>query len=408
MDKWLKNNNVVKVLSLILAIMLWMVVNMGQKTNPSLNPIEQTENTYIYETNVIPKYNEELYVVDVLTKRVTVILKGSPNIIGQLRDGKIFDKGQFFVDLTPYKKGTYDVPIQYTGFPRGIDIEIQPRTLKVKIEEKHRIEMSILVDQLGKAAEGFQTGEPIVTPTKVHIAGTKDEVEAVAFVKAFINVENANKMIIEQVPLHALDKKGNPVKVEITPQTAEVKIPVTSPYKIVPLTYKMIDEPKTGLAIESIDLKTKEVTLYGPKDTVNKYEVYQGPNVSVANLPLGKNFVSLKIPVASELYKIEPDQIQLEITIVKSKKKDFENIPIDLNGLGRGLKGKVISSRNTRITLEGAPKILDLLQNDDIQAFVDLTNLPPGEHEVEVQYNVPLYTKVINAIEKVKVQIVKE
>ncbi|TCS78640.1 CdaR family protein [Tepidibacillus fermentans] len=408
MDNWLKNNNVLKALSLIIAIMLWLVVNMEQTANPSLTPIDQRENAYIYEANVIPKYNEEQYVVDVLTKRVTVTLKSNTRTIGEIQDGKMIDKGQFFVDLTSYKKGTFDVPIQYTGFPRGIDIDIQPRTLKVKIEEKHRIEMPILVDQLGKAAEGFQTGDAIVTPSKVHISGTKEEVESVAFVKAFINVENANKMITEQVPLHALDKKGNPVKVEITPQTAEVKIPVTSPYQMVPLTYKIIDQPKAGLAIQSIDLKTKDVTLYGPEEIVSKYEVYQGPNVSVANLPIGKNSIQLKIPVASGLYKTEPDQIQLEITIVKSEKKDFKNIGIDLNGLSKGLKGIIISPTTINLTLEGAPDILRSTRNDDIQAFVDLTNLPPGEHEVELQYNVPLYTKVINTKEKVKVRIVKE
>ncbi|WP_339060581.1 CdaR family protein [Tepidibacillus marianensis] len=177
---------------------------------------------------------------------------------------------------------------------------------------------------------------------------------------------------------------------------------------MVPITYKISDQPKAGFAIQSVVLQTKEVTLYGPTDVVNKYEVYRGPDVTVANLPLGKNIIQLKIPLASGLYKTEPDQLQLEITIVKSEQKQFTNIPIKVNGLSKGFTAKVISPGHSTLTLEGAPTNLNSTQNDEIQAFVDLTNLPSGEHEVEIQYNVPLYTKVVSNKEKAKVQIIKE
>ncbi len=199
---------------------------MDQTASPSLTPIEQTQNNYLYEASVVPRYNEEGFVVDILTPKVTVNIKSSASMIGQIRDGKIIDKGQIFVDLTPYKKGTYDVPIQYSGFPGGMDITIQPRTLKVKIDEKDHVEKAILVDQLGKAAEGFQTGDAIITPTKVHISGTKEEVESVAFVKAFVNVENANKTISEEVPLHALDKREIRLKWKSPHKPQKLKFPL--------------------------------------------------------------------------------------------------------------------------------------------------------------------------------------
>jgi len=388
--------------------MLWMVVNMGQSATPSLTPIEKTQNNYLYEASVVPKYNSDEYVVEILTPKVSVNIKSGTSLIEQIRDSKIVDSGQLYVDLTRYKKGTYDVPIQYTGFPKGIDISIQPRELKVKIDEKQHVEKSIVVDQLGKAADGFQTGDAIITPTKVHISGTKEQVDSVAVVKAFVNVEKSNKLINEEVPLHALDKKGNPVKVDITPQTVKIKIPVTSPFQVVPLTYKVIDQPKTGWAIQSIVPQSKDITLYGPTDVVNQYQVYRGPDVSVASLPLGINTIQLKVPLISGLYKTEPDQLQLEITIVKSTTKTFSNIPIGKIGLGKGFAANIISPTSSSVTLEGAPVILSSTQNDEVQAFVDLTNLSPGDHDVEIQYNIPLYTKVISTKEKARVQIIKE
>ena len=43
------------------------------------------------------------------------------------------------------------------------------------------------------------------------------------------------------------------------------------------------------------------------------------------------------------------------------------------------------------ITVEGAPAIIDQLKLQDIQAILDVSNLPPGKHELKVALNLPTY-----------------
>ena len=80
MDNWLKNNNVVKGLSVILAVMLWLVVSLDKTgTTPNItSPTDSSKNTYLYEAQIEPRYNDNEYIVSLLTKQVNVSLKASP------------------------------------------------------------------------------------------------------------------------------------------------------------------------------------------------------------------------------------------------------------------------------------------------------------------------------------------
>ncbi len=410
MDNWLKNNNVVKGLSVILAIMLWLVVSLDKTgTTPNItSPTDTTTNTYLYEAQIEPRYNDNQYIVSLLTKQVNVSLNATTYLLDKFRNQDNIDKGTFYVDLTNYEEGSFDVPVKHTGFPEGIEVNVAPKTIRVKIEAKQRLEMEVFSDQLGSVAEGFQAGEPIIKPKKVHITGSKEEIDKVAYVKAFINIEGADKPVTREVPLKAIDRNGNILEVDITPQTAEVSIPITSPFVTLPITYKINQYPPKGYAIESIQLNTKEISIYGPTEIINAYDVYPGPSLDLSQLT-SKEIIQVPVPLVGGLTKTEPDFIELEVNIVLAEIKTFRQVPIKINGLRDGLKANIQDPANgIDIVVEGAPKILDQLDTSDIQVYVDLTNLPIGTHEVPMQINIPLYLEHLNKEIRAQVEITKE
>lgn len=409
MDNWLKNNNVLKIVSVILAVMLWMVVSLDTTPPAGNRPISgDNQNTFYYTANIVPIYNENDYVINMKEKEVHVTLRGNNEVINQIRNGKNIDKMQFFVDMTDYKPGTYQMPIKFSGFPKDVEVEIQPTTVEVGLSAKYRKEFTVMVEKIGLEAEGYQTGEPIIKPKKVHLTGNDADVEQVAFVKAYINIDNVQAPILQQIPLRAFDKMGNVVEVEINPQTVEVQIPVTSPYITVPITYRISKYPPEGYAIESLDQLTKEVTLYGPRELINEYRVYNGPDIDLSDVK-GFQTIDISIPLEEGLLKTEPDAMHFEVNIVKAETKTVGNINIEVNGLGDGLKAEIVDQRKeVNITLEGASNVLNAIKVEDLQAFVDLSNLPPGQYNVPIQYNIPILTKRIGVEEKVNVLITKE
>ena len=326
----------------------------------------------------------------------------------QFRNQENIDKGTFFVDLTNYKEGTYNVPVKYTGFAEEIEVTVTPKTIRVNVEAKQRLEMEILADQLGKVEEGFQAGEPVIKPKKVHITGSKEEIDRVAYVKAFINIEGANKMVTKEVPLKAIDHNGNILDVEITPQTAEVSIPVTSPFTTLPVTYKISQYPPEGYAIESIHLKTREISIYGPKEIIEAYDVYPGPNIDLSNLT-SRETIQVPVPLSGSLTKTEPDFIELDVNAVPAEVKTFSQIAINIYGLREGLRADIQDPINgVDIIIEGAPSLLDQLASSDLEVYIDLTNLPIGNHEIPMHVNIPLFLEHLNQEIRAKVEITKE
>jgi len=407
MDKWLKNNNYLKVVSFILAIMLWLVVNLdtGSQTT-RIN--DGLQNTYVYQASIEPIYNQDDYILKMDSDVIKVTLSGSREAINQIRDGEGIDDVKFFIDLTNYTAGSYSVPIYYSGIPDGIKVDIQPSSTTVKLESKHTKEISVTAEKIGKEAEGYQAGEPIIKPKKVHVSGTEEQLEKIASVKALINIDNIDKPISQIIPLQAYDKNGNLIDVEINPQTVEVQLPVASPYITVPISYKIGGYPPSGYAISSIEPLPKEVTLYGPKDILNKYSVYSGPVLDLSNIT-SDQVITMEIPLEEGLLKVEPEVAEFNVKITKSKTRTMTSIPIEVTGLNEGLIAEVISPINgATINLEGASSYIDNISTEDIQAFIDLTNLPEGEHEVPIQYNLPLDLNKIGADEFVKVRIIKE
>ncbi len=395
MDNWLKNTNVIKVLSLIFGIMLWLVVTLGANNTYQETPFEAVKTNYLYETEIIPVYDDNQYVVDIMTDKVQVTLKGDSSIIDQIRGSTNIDESKIFVNLEGYDTGTYEIPIEYSGFSSGVEVSIEPNTAHVNVETKDTKEFNIIVEKLGKEKDGYQTGEPIISPKKVYISGTKSQIEQVSFVKAYVNIDNINKSIDQEIQLRAIDYNGNMVDVGINPSVVNVQIPVSSPYSTVPLTYKINNYPSEGYAVESLNLSTSEVTLYGDKEILNNYNVYSGLDLDLSNIT-GNQAFSVDLIVNDDLLKVEPNSIDIEVRVVNSIIRNYIQIPIDIIELEEGFNVEIVSPYNrTDITLEGSAIVINSINFQDLQSFIDVSNLSPGEHKVLIQYNIPVLAKNI-------------
>lgn len=408
MDKWLKNNTLLKVTSFILAIMLWLVVNLDTQT-PNTNLItENLTNTYFYDTQVVPIYDEDQYILNMEQEHIKVTLKGSRDLINQVKSRENIDKVQFYINLTDYVPGAYNVPIYYTGLPAGLEVDIQPASVEVELLAKERKEMDVSIEKVGKEENGYQTGEPIIKPRKVHISGAKEQIDRITSVKGFVNIDKAKGPITQQVPLQAVDKNGKVVDVEIEPQTVEVQIPTSSPYTTIPLTYTIINYPQEDYAIESITQYPEEIILYGPNEIINTYKVYNGPQLDLVGLTENKKY-KIAIPLEEGLTKIEPSTVEYDVVIAPAQTRTYTDIPIRSIGLAEGFKAEIVSPNpTTSLMVKGTKTNLDNLTNQDIQAFIDLTNLPEGEHEVPIKFNIPLFMQNMSEEQVVLVKITKE
>ena len=389
MDRLLRNNNVVKIVALFLAISLWFVVNGGE-TSPSSPQYSRTVETYrISEVSLTAQMDKNRLAIVEMPRTVTVELKGTPTSLNQNINPADYE---VFVDLRNYNKGNWMVPVTYTGFPRDLAVRIIPEKVEVVLEEKQMVEKEVTPQFIGTPGPGYSIGEAIISPKKVHVTLPESKIKDIGQVQATVNVEGAKELIEQTVPLRLLDRNGNPMEAEINPAVVEIRVPVTSPYKQLPVKLSFINSPPPGFSIDSIRLVSDKITVYGPVEVIDKMNFYPGPQIDLSTFTENR-FLQLKVPLLPNVIKTEPDFIELEINVSKSEEKTFEDVPIDITGIGEGLRAAIIRPENgrTSITLEGTSRNIADLGQEDVELYIDVSNLPPGEHEVPVLMNLPTF-----------------
>lgn len=226
MDRWLNNTNVLRVISVIFATMLWLVVTMTP-TN-SVVPSKPVDTQYTYETKISAVYDENQYYATIKADTVLVTVKGSASVIESVRDGINMASSRVYIDLTDLEPGVVNADIKFSGFPKGATVTIEPRTAQAVIERRHSKELAVTVEHLGAPSPDVLVGATSVAPDRVHVTGTAAAVGQVAYVKAYLNVDGASESLSQELNLRALDMNGNFVSVGIKPDRVLVNLELTA------------------------------------------------------------------------------------------------------------------------------------------------------------------------------------
>lgn len=390
MDKWLGKPNVVKIVALVLGILLWVIVNLEEGTAPGATPLGEREEK-IYNVSITPKYDEsKYYIQSIEPSEVMVSLRGKESALRKVTSGSY----KVELDLTSVGKGEFILPLQPIDFPSAVKVEIVPQSVKVVLEERERKEMPVIIQLMGNPAEDFKAGQPIINPSRVHITMPSSRLGDVASVRADVSIEGARTSVVRKVKLIAYDQDGHEIDATITPAVVDVEIPITSPFKAVPLQLKIINEPPEGFSIAALEQSIYQVTAYGKQEILDQLEFYEGPVLDLSGLNESKE-ISLDIALMPSIMKVEPAKVEVLVTIVPSVTKQLDQIPITLIGHNEGFDTEIMVPGSGRIDLklEGAPSLIEQVNAQDIQVFVDVSNLPPGEHIVKMNVNLPTFIK---------------
>ncbi|MFD2673400.1 CdaR family protein [Marinicrinis sediminis] len=394
MDKWLNNRNVLRLIALMIAILLWVIVHMDREvtTPQSQTSLISTKTIQDVKVQKVGLDTELFYIQEINTEHVTVTLRGNKSRLNTVstKDGN----AKIQADLSNLTAGKHVLMLEPIGFPEELDVEIYPDTITVQIEEIEKREFPVKIELLGKPAEGFRTGVPILNPSRVVVSGSNAELSRLKVVRAEVEVEGAKETVQGEYKLTALNENDEAMDIEITPAVVDVELPITSPFKTVPMRIKLIGEPPAGYSVSAFEQSVKQVTVYGDEDVLNEMEFYDGIEIDLTKLTNDKLY-SLNIPLRDNVDRIVPETVEVEISVVPSQKKTFEDIPIVFSGENGEYTTRLLepSDGKVSISVEAAPSKLKGMKAGDIQAILDVSNLPPGTYEETLKLNLPSYVK---------------
>ena len=404
-ERFLGKKQTLIVISLLLALGVFFIID-GES-----NTLVDQYAEILYNQPVTATYNEEAYVVEGLPKTVDITLVGQKRHIFLAKQSP---SGGVSVDLTGLKPGQHKVTLKYTQKLKSLDYRLDPSSVTVTIYDKVSATKTLTYDILHKdnldSKLNIDTVE--LDRDEVIVKGAEYKLDKVATVKALWDVDEfakpeAGELTLKDVPLVAYDTDGKVVDVEIVPKSVTAKVAITSPSKTIPLSIIPSGKLALGKAIKSLSTSVNTVTVYGSDAALANLDSLP-VEIDVTGLDSNKDYtVTLKKP--NGITSISVKTITVKVVLDDSITKEFDDISIATENLDTTkYKVQASSEADSKVTVvvTGSKSIIDSIDSSIIKAYVDLKDLGPGEHEVEVKVkgdDVKLAYK--SKVTKVKVKI---
>ncbi len=383
-DKFLSKPNTLIYVSLVCAFGLFLAVD--------LKVITLVENEAIILSNqpITAEYNEEAFVVEGVPEGADIVLMGRKSdlyLAEQLGDHKLT------LDLTDYGAGTHKVEVKYNNPIKSLSSKIDPSRVTIviypKISESKTLNTDIL--NTDKLASTLVISSVKLDKDEVIIKSYKEKLETVANVKALVDVNalNATKAgtyTLDNVKLVAYDEKGTEIKdIEIIPGSVTATVVISSPSKVVPVKIVPIGDVASGSAISSITSNVSTVTLYGDEEVlsaINEINV----NIDVSGLSKDKSYQET-IVKPNGVRSMSDTAVTISVKMQTETSKEFKDIQLEFQNLDTSkYKALAKSEADTKVdvVVKGVSSLLDKLKQEDIKAYVDLSDLGVGTYQVPV------------------------
>ncbi|OUZ06927.1 CdaR family protein [Bacillus pumilus] len=410
MDKILNNRWAVKLLALVFALLLYGAVNSAQAPTPkkigeSFFPTSTTDEATLTDIPVKAYYDDEKYVVTGVPQTVNVTIKGSTSAVKTARQTKNFE---IYADMQNLSTGTHKVELKARDVSKGLTLSINPSVTTVTIQEKTTAEFPVETEfyNQNKIKDGYSPEQPIVNPKKVTVTGSKDVIDKISVIKAFVNLEDVDQQIEKEAKLTVYDSSGNELPVELSPSVVNITVPISSPSKKVPFKIERTGSLPDGISISSIETSPSEVTVYGSQKVLGSLDFIDGVKLDLSKIK-DDTEIDADIPIPDGVKKVSPETVKIKVKVATAQEKKIDNVPISIVGLSKDLTSDFVSPSSGRLTLtaKGSKSAIDKLKASDVEAYINVGDLNEGTHEVTVQVNGPQNVTWTLSRSKVKVKL---
>lgn len=386
MREYLFSDTALKIISVIVAVLLWMYVMSEQ--NPYV--------TYVVKDVPVKLLNldEDRFAIKGDSKFfVNVKINGRRSIVTEIKPRDITAEA----NLQGRIEGENLVPVT-VSVPSNVEmVDFYPKEIMVYLDAIIEDQMSVTVKLKGKPKEGFAVKDPVVKPDAVFIKGPRSKVDIVKKVVATVDVTNKDKNITSTVPLKALDSKGNVQKdVSIWPKTVEVSLSIV-PVNSIPIVPNIIGSPPEGFYIKNVKLEKSRVFVTGDDRVIENISNIMTEPISVEGatesfekevrliLPEGVQLVSDRntVKVSIEIEKMVTKKLTVSLNDLT-----IDNLPPDA----------IIDTEVSNITLTilGPESKINKVDSKMIKLYGNSIGVSDGEHHIKLNATIDKPYTVIN------------
>ncbi len=371
----------------------------------------------ITKVPVSVKYNEEAYVLEGVPETVDITLTGRK---GDIYLAKQLGEFEVMLDMTNYtpSESAYKVYFTYNKNIDNLVYRLDPSYVSVVVKNKVSSVFPIESELINthKLLPKLSVKDVSLANSEVVVKGSEQTLEKIAQVKALIDLDNSDLKESGSYDvdskLVAYDSAGNVINnVEIVPNTVSSTILLDSYSVNLPIEIITNGNLKAGKSIASILINNQEkysLTVYGNEKELNNLKSFP---VGISVDGLGSDNVktfNVNLVKPNGVRYMSATSVTVTLTFGNEQQKTMSIETINKRNLGANLNANIISGSQINVICKGVTSALDKISVSDVKAYVDLTGLGVGDHDVPIQIenNNPLVTYVVEST--IKVRITKE
>jgi len=369
------------VVSLVLALLIWVAANLQR------NPVQQDQMAGVPVHIAVP----DGFVITARpdSQTVTAVIRAAASEWNLLVPSDIL----VTADLSDVDQpGEYRVPLE-ADIPsplRGEVVALRPRTWTLTLDREVEQRVAIQVVITEDPPPGYTYPQDLACDeTEVLLRGSADRVNAVARVEARLNLSDELNPVTKVVNLTPVLSTGLRAReVELIPTSVRCQVDIQAREDV----FQMNVQPRlTGSPPPGYEVKR-----YG---TIEPGMVLLSGDVAVIRrLPGLVRTVPIDLTSHTETFTVEvpldlpegvtqvPDNQLIRVTVViepQVNTRAYEDVPVEIAGLDQTLYRAVGLADTVTVFVSAPPNLMP--SRSEVRALVDLSGLPPGNHQVTPQ-----------------------
>ena len=389
MKDFFTKNIGLKLLSILLALLLWLTVMNVE--DPTVTQTISDIPVQIVNDDVITSRGYR-YTVE-SGEKIDVRIKGRRSVV----DNITVDDFVATADFSAFSSMKM-VPIEVKCTDDHVaEISWTARTdsMAIVLEDEDTATLSIRKDINGEVKEGYYLYDYSTETSLVSVKGAKSQVAVVKEVVADISLDGMKDSVNIEVPLYAVDSDGERIdakKITLIPETITIQLTIT-PIKQVPLVVRTIGAPAENYYLGDVDYAPKQINVTAEAEVLDKLSsldldvTLSGDDTTIekqVNLEeyIERYYRNLGLKVVDQ-----NTTMGIKVPIIKMEELSLDIKPEDVELIGKDdvkYKYTITQSWMSKILVRGKAEELTNIEVSDFNLYLNVEGLVRGNYSLDV------------------------
>ena len=410
MKKKMGNNISLKILSLVIAVVVWLlVVNIDNPVGTKsfvISDVQLLNEAYIDADGKMCMQDSDQTPIRVTIKaqRKTLdkITASDFQAVADLQQAVSLDPDPVMVPIT----------VTCNKLSPG-NIEVTPNNLSLHLEDKDTQEFVVNVTTNNtRPDKRYEVGSLSSNPEKIKITGPKSLINKIDKVNASIDVDGATEDVTQETEVKIIDKNGeefsdtdasylNISKVYVTARLWKVKTDVK-------ISAEYTGTPDSGYQVESVTTTPNVISIAGSEEALNNLKNQNntiwisGSAVDISDQSSdfeAKLNISDYLPEGLKLTSDSSEDVFVRVNILPEGSTACEiltkNISVENQPEGMQV---AFDTAKIEVRVKKSEDDLKDLDENDIKASIDLEGKEEGSYEVPVKVSIPKGYELVDEV----------